>query len=135
MTENANSQEKTYEVGYAKPPLHSRFKKGQSGNPKGRPRSAKKTQRVKRLVLQELYRLIAVREGEKVIMMPALQAVIRSSIVLAVKGSGPAQRAVLNTARQMEKEDAVDSEQIRYVIGAEPPLSEEQWVAKHVTDD
>jgi hypothetical protein len=27
-----------HEVGYARPPLHSRFKKGQSGNPKGRPR-------------------------------------------------------------------------------------------------
>jgi hypothetical protein len=27
----------THEVGYARPPLHSRFKRGQSGNPKGRP--------------------------------------------------------------------------------------------------
>ena len=26
-----------YQVGYGKPPLHSRFKKGQSGNPRGRP--------------------------------------------------------------------------------------------------
>ncbi len=28
-------------VGYKKPPLHSRFKKGQSGNPRGRPRGSK----------------------------------------------------------------------------------------------
>ena len=27
-----------YSVGYGKPPVHSRFKKGQSGNPKGRPK-------------------------------------------------------------------------------------------------
>ena len=27
-----------YEVGYGKPPKHTRFKKGQSGNPKGRPK-------------------------------------------------------------------------------------------------
>jgi hypothetical protein len=26
-----------YRVGYKKPPLHSRFQKGQSGNPRGRP--------------------------------------------------------------------------------------------------
>ena len=29
-----------YEVGYARPPRHSRFVKGQSGNPRGRPRGA-----------------------------------------------------------------------------------------------
>jgi hypothetical protein len=27
-----------YKVGYNKPPLHTRFQKGQSGNPRGRPR-------------------------------------------------------------------------------------------------
>ena len=34
--------EKTdYKVGYKKPPLHTRFQKGQSGNPRGRPRGSK----------------------------------------------------------------------------------------------
>jgi hypothetical protein len=30
-----------YKVGYKKPPLHTRFRKGQSGNPRGRPPGSK----------------------------------------------------------------------------------------------
>ena len=33
--------EEAYEVGYGKPPKASQFKKGQSGNPKGRPKGAR----------------------------------------------------------------------------------------------
>ena len=35
----SSSEEKDYEVGYRKPPVETRFKKGQSGNPAGRPRT------------------------------------------------------------------------------------------------
>jgi hypothetical protein len=30
-----------FEAGYGKPPRHTRFKKGQSGNPRGRPKGSK----------------------------------------------------------------------------------------------
>jgi hypothetical protein len=33
-----NSEKNDYEVGYRKPPVATRFKKGQSGNPSGKPR-------------------------------------------------------------------------------------------------
>lgn len=33
-----NNREKTGRIGNCKPPEHSKFKKGQSGNPKGRPK-------------------------------------------------------------------------------------------------
>jgi Family of unknown function (DUF5681) len=38
--ENENKQNE-YEVGYGRPPRHTRFEKGQSGNYRGRPRGAK----------------------------------------------------------------------------------------------
>jgi hypothetical protein len=41
------SRQATYAVGYGKPPVHSRFKKGQSGNPKGG-RRARRTRPTRR---------------------------------------------------------------------------------------
>lgn len=41
-----------YEVGYGKPPRHSQFKKGQSGNPRGRPKGAKSAKTIAREILQ-----------------------------------------------------------------------------------
>jgi len=41
MTEQDDSgNPRKYGVGYCNPPKHSRFKKGQSGNPKGRPKGS-----------------------------------------------------------------------------------------------
>src|SRR5258708_31622857 len=38
-----DEQDQNYSVGYAKPPLHTRFQKGQSGNRKGSPVGARNT--------------------------------------------------------------------------------------------
>jgi hypothetical protein len=37
----ADESKRTYDVGYGKPPRHSRFKKGRSGNPHGRPQGSR----------------------------------------------------------------------------------------------
>jgi|SRR5271165_6405460 len=90
-------------VGYGRPPAQTRFRKGMSGNPGGRPRGIS-IARAKAIVLKEVYRLVTVREGDKVFKMPALQAVQRQQIALALKGKGPAGRAVLQTVNEIERE-------------------------------
>jgi Family of unknown function (DUF5681) len=52
-----------YEVGYGKPPRHTRFSKGQSGNPRGRPRGAKNLKTLLHEVLSE--RITATTNGRR----------------------------------------------------------------------
>jgi uncharacterized protein DUF5681 len=106
---SAASRGRSYNVGYGKPPHHTRFQKGQSGNPGGRPRGA---ERVKQLTLDEAYREVAIDEDGEARMMPAIQAVIRAQLTLAAKGNGPAQRAVLKMVQEIETERAaIDAEE------------------------
>ena len=66
-----------YDVGYGKPPVHTRFRKGQSGNPSGRPRRTHH-ERAEELMLREAYRLVTVRDGHGTARIPAFQAVLRA---------------------------------------------------------
>ncbi len=87
-----------YEVGYGKPPEATRFRPGQSGNPRGRPKGAKNKQpklneeRLKDIILEEAYRSIKVRDGEKNVTVPIAQAVMRSLAVNAAKGHHRSQK-------------------------------------------
>jgi Family of unknown function (DUF5681) len=72
-------------------------------NPSGRPRR-KRWERAEEIALQEAYRPVTVRDGEKITRIPAIQAVHRSQIALAAKGNGPAQRAVLRIIQKIERE-------------------------------
>ena len=96
-----NPRLKDYQVGYGKPPCHTRFRPGVSGNPGGRPRGAS-AGRADRLALKEIYRLIAVREGEQTQTLTTLQAVVRQLGRVALKGNGPTLRAYLGIAQAIE---------------------------------
>lgn len=100
----------SYEVGYGKPPAHSRFKPGQSGNPKGRPKGARTRshtdcgERLKDIVLEEAYRMIGVRDGLREVKVPMAQAIVRAMAVNAVKGQQRAQRLFTELLATTERE-------------------------------
>lgn len=100
-----------YEVGYGRPPAERRFKPGASGNPGGRPRASKKAapatldaDRAKALLLEEAYRPVALREGDRVIELPAIQAVFRAMGVAAMKGNRFAQKTLAELVGKVEAE-------------------------------
>ena len=91
-----------YQVGYGKPPVHTRFRKGQSGNPRGSTPRTKPWDRANQLMLKEAYRPVTVREGERTMRMPAIAAIFRSQLASGLKGNGPAQRASLRMIEAIE---------------------------------
>ena len=82
----------TESVGYGKPPKHTRFKKGQSGNPKGRP---KKSRSRANLMDEELDQSITVKEGKNTVTMTKREAVLKQVVNKAVKGDHRAAKLVL----------------------------------------
>ena len=100
------------EIGYGNPPEHSRFKPGQSGNPRGRPRGAKnknKTsdhERLSDIMLGEAFRLIKVNEGGKSVDIATIQAVTRTLAINAAKGDHRAQRLFIESVTIAEQQKA-----------------------------
>jgi hypothetical protein len=98
-----------YEVGYGKPPRHTQFQKGRSGNPGGRPRKPP-AMRLKELAIKEAYRSVVVTDYGMAVPVPAIQAVLRSQIELATAGNVRAQRAILAMIQDIERADAIRAE-------------------------
>ncbi len=82
-----------YEVGYRKPPKHSQFKPGQTGNPKGRPKG---TKNLKTDLEEELHERILVREGGTERRISKQRALLKSLTAKAIKGDTRAANVLLN---------------------------------------
>jgi hypothetical protein len=80
---STRDDDRDYEVGYGRPPKATRFKKGQSGNPKGRPKSSKAVA----TILEETFsRTISITENGKKQQISLLEAILRQLANGAVKG-------------------------------------------------
>ena len=79
----ASASDANYEVGYGKPPRHTRFQSGRSGNPRGRPKG---TNNLKTDLMEELGERILVREGEQSRRVSKQRAVVMSLVNRTLKG-------------------------------------------------
>ena len=82
------SRDPAYEVGYGKPPVTTRFKPGQSGNPNGRPKGAKG---LNTIVRETLSGKLTVRTPEGTKKISKIEAVLQKTLEKALKGDARAQ--------------------------------------------
>src|SRR3954465_5196113 len=86
---------KTYEVGFCRPPVHSRFKPGQSGNPSGRVKGSKN---LKTLFHQILNEEIPLLDGTQSKNVTKAEAIMRRLIIGALKGDSRSQMTLFRLA-------------------------------------
>jgi hypothetical protein len=108
------------EVGYKKPPLKTRFKPSESGNPKGRPRGVRN---FKSDLRDELHQLVPVRDGDgeriskqrafiRVMIGAALEGDMRAATILSTLCA----RAFAGDAEEAAKTDVAPED--RQILNA-----------------
>lgn len=107
MSENNTSD--SYEVGYGKPPRSTQFRKGVSGNPKGRP---KKTLDFDHELIKESESFLTINENGRRRRISKHRAAIIQVINKAIGGNMPALRTYLNHyQRALEKVAVAEASQ------------------------
>lgn len=115
------AKKKDYEVGYGRPPKKSQFRKGQSGNPSGRP---KKILTHEEIVARELNRKVTITVHGKEKRLTKRELMHIANIQKAIKGDFKAFKAVIELDQPASYGLQVDEEP-RMVITLDFPEEEE----------
>lgn len=114
----SKSKKDDYEVGYGKPPQHSRFKPGRSGNLGGRPKEVKSIDDV---LQKRLFAKVKVQENGRPTQITLLEVIIGRLLKRAAEGDNRSIAIVLNQLRFLKgsddgKPDTASPERDRQVL-------------------
>jgi hypothetical protein len=112
-------QSKADTVGYKHPPQEHQFRRGQSGNPTGRPKG---TRNFKSELREELSELIRFRDGDREIEVSKQRALIKRLVASAIEGNERAAATLLGicvrTFADADDDDAAEVSEDREIVEA-----------------
>jgi hypothetical protein len=91
---------KEYEVGFGKPPKSGRFKKGQSGNPKGRPKGS---HNLTAIFQRTVFRQVKVNENGVTRKITRFEAVVLQLTNKAASGNVAAAKELIRWTEQIQQ--------------------------------
>ena len=103
---NVGNEDENYDTGYCKPPKHTQFKKGQSGNPKGRPKGSRNFSTDLKDTLKQPVRLTS--DGKKKTVSTQLAALWRLR-EQALSGNARALDRYIELARTYNDEEIAEA--------------------------
>jgi Family of unknown function (DUF5681) len=121
------SDEEAYEIGYGKPPMHTRFKPGQSGNPRGRPRGARNFRTAISEALQEK---VVIRESGRTRKLTKMDAIIQVALNKGLKGDPKGLAAIVQLARWAGLMDEEPDTSSKESLGAEDQVILDDYLAR-----
>lgn len=113
-------------VGYRRPPKHSRFKPGQSGNPRGR---QKRDTTIVEALSDELRATITVQENGRQLRITKAKTVAKSLVMKAVKGDTKAFALIMQLVPAQFRQGA-ESERETEITDAEKAVLESYLARK-----
>jgi hypothetical protein len=120
-----------YEVGYGRPPTHTRFKPGQSGNPKGRP---KKELSLAEALVKVLNQRVAVREGDRTRTLSKQDALVLTIVNAALKGNSRAWSFLQACLRVLDETKVRDQAADVDILTADYHGLLEDYIQRHMQD-
>ena len=123
-----HDEEPDYEIGYGKPPRHTRFRPGQSGNPRGRPKDAKN---LSTLVHEALNEPVDVAENGRRRKVSKRRAIITQLVNRSAQADLKATQILLAIVQEIERRSEAEPAETTFAAADEKVL--EQLTARFST--